>query len=106
MRIFKYLIPIFSVLILASCSKINDGIEGVWVRKNPNKMNDSIFIKKNNENLYTVEFHATMHGKPVNSEKVTARFENDVVYLDNDKYFTLNKDKEFVIKDVKYIKVE
>jgi hypothetical protein len=106
MKNIKYLITVFSIFILASCGQINDGIEGVWVRKTPNKMNDSIFIKKNKDNLYTVEFHATMHGKPVNSKKVTARFENDVVYLENDKFFTLNEDKEFIIKDVKYIKVE
>ena len=106
MRAIRNILAVFSIIFFASCGKMNDGIEGVWVRKNPNKMNDSIFIKKNKENIYTIEFHATMHGKPVNSKKVTAKFEDDVVYLENDNFFTLNEDKEFIIKDVTYIKVE
>tara|TARA_R110000868_G_scaffold411003_2_gene701281 strand:- start:6478 stop:6792 length:315 start_codon:yes stop_codon:yes gene_type:complete len=97
-------IIIVSVLLTAtSCGQ--DKIAGVWVRETPNKMQDTIFIKKIKDNTYSVGGNAQMGGVTVKSKTVTGNYENNKLLLDNDMFLKFNKENQIVIGKTIYIKV-
>jgi hypothetical protein len=106
MTTFKYLIAVFSILILSSCNN-NKEIQGVWVRKTPSNISDTLIIDKKNNDFYTIKGHATIKGKKINSKIIDdAEFKNDTMFLKNGNIFQLNKTNEFLINGVFYIRIE
>lgn len=92
------------ISLLYSCNSKHE-IEGTWIREVPTAANDTIFIGKVNDKLFSIEAHAWNNGE-LKSLTSTATFKENVVYLDNEKTFFLNEEKQFVINNIKYIKLD